>query len=117
MYSLPVNHGTPGGPFRANIIGRAKRSGVVDYRAATDAFAGQQSDAVIGSSRSTAFGIQALISAEFRAVEIGVVVIAAGLENENVFSSAGQHGSGSASSGAGTDHANFAGEIQYLAGE
>ena len=76
------------GPFRAYVIGRAKGSGVVDYRAATNAFASQQSDAVIRGRRGAAFGIQALVAAELRAIEIRVIVIAASLKNDNIFSSA-----------------------------
>ena len=60
------------------------------------------------------FGVQAFEAAEFAAVEVGIVVVAAGFENDHFVSSGGKDGSGYTAAGAGADDAYIAGESRLL---
>src|SRR5882724_7927258 len=99
------------GPFRSNVVGRSKRRAVVDDRRPAETFAGEQADTVIFGGGETRFAVQPLKTTKLRAVEIVVIVITAGLENDHVFPCYGENGGGSAAAGSGTYDANFTGQI------
>src|SRR6266403_59799 len=99
------------GPFRSNVVGRSKRSAVVDDCRSAEAFTGKQADAVIGGGGETCFAVQPLKTTKLRAVEIFVIVITASLENDHIFPRRGENRGGSTAAGAGTYDANFAGQI------
>src|SRR5882724_7794345 len=99
------------GPFRSNVVGRSKRRAVVDDRRSAEAFTGKQADAVIFGGGETRFAVQPLKTAELRAVEIFVIVITAGLENDHILSCCGENRGRRAAAGSGTHDANVAGQI------
>src|SRR6266436_3767457 len=99
------------GPFRSNVVGRSKRSAVVDDRRSAEAFAGKQADAVIGGGGETCFAVQPLKTTKLRAVEIFVIVITSSLENDHILTRCGDNRGRSAAAGSGTHDANFAGQI------
>jgi hypothetical protein len=84
------------GPFRSNVVRRSKRRAVIDDRGAAETFAGQQSHAVIRRGGKATFRIKISKAAELRAVKIRVIVIAAGFENDYIFSSCRENGRGGA---------------------
>src|SRR6266478_6359722 len=99
------------GPFRSNVVGRSKRSAVVDDCRSAQAFTGKQADAVIGGGGETCFAVQPLETTKLRAVEIVDIVITASIENDHIFPRRGENRGGSTAAGAGTSDANFAGQI------
>src|SRR5882724_5034029 len=99
------------GPFSADVVGRSKRRTVVDDCRAAEAFAGKQTDAVIGGGGETRFGVETLKTAELGAVEVVVIVITAGLKNDNVLPCRSKNGRGGAAASAGTNDANVTRQI------
>src|SRR6266436_699606 len=99
------------GPFRSNVVGRSKRSAVVDDRRSAKTFAGEQADAVIFGGGETRFAVQPLKTAKLRAVEIFVIVITSSLENDHILTRCGDNRGRSAAAGSGTHDTNVAGQI------
>src|SRR5712664_3256540 len=63
------------GPFRSNVVGRSKRSAVINDGRPAEAFTGKQADAVIGGGGETRLTVKPLKTAKLGAVEIFVIVI------------------------------------------
>ncbi len=97
-----------GCPLRAHVVRRPERGRVVDGRAAAEAGAGQQPDALIGGRHAAAGRVQPPVALELAAVEVLVVVVAAGLEDDDVQPGGRQHGRGGAAARARADHAHVA---------
>jgi hypothetical protein len=87
------------GSLSSNIVGRSKRSAVIDDRASAKTFAGEQSHAVIGSGGKARFRIEISKAAEFSAVEIDIIEIATGFDYDNVFPRSDKNCCGSAAAG------------------
>lgn len=65
---------------------------------------------MIGSRGEAAFRIKALKTAKLGAVEVGVVKIAAGFEDNDILPRCREHRGGRTSTGARADDANIAGQ-------
>ena len=79
------------GPLLAHVVGRPERGRVVDGRAAAEAAARQQADALVVRRGAPAVHVHAAVALELAAVEVLVVVVAARLEHDHVEAGRRQH--------------------------
>ncbi len=69
---------------------------------------------MIGSRGGTALSYKDVVPGEFRAIEVGVIVISACFENDHIFPGADENGGGSSPTGTRADNANVAREFGVL---
>src|SRR5579862_7638090 len=77
------------GPFFADVVRCTEGRGVIHHGAAAQAFAGKHANAVIAGGSEAAFGVKALEALQLGAVKVGIVVVAAGFENNHFFAGGG----------------------------
>ena len=102
-------------PLLQHLVGSAKRGRVVDDRAAAEAGACDQPDALVVGRRSAAATVEAAQAGPLGAVEIAFRPVAARLEHDDVQSGRGEHCRRNAATGARTDHADVAVQLELAA--
>ena len=95
-------------PLLAHRGGRAQAVGPVDRRPAAQRGRGEQVDVEVGGRRRAAAPEQLLERGQLEAAEVGLVVVAARLEHDDVVPGLGQHAGDQTAAGAGADDAHVA---------
>ena len=108
----PSPAGKPTLPLRSDVVGRPERRRVVDDRAAAEAGAGDQADALVVGRRRPATAVEAPEAGPLGAVEVALRPVAARLEHDDVQPRRREHGRGDAPARARADHTDVALQLQ-----
>ena len=102
-------------PLLEHVVGGAERGRVVDDRAAAEAGAGDQADALVVGRRSAAAAVEPPERGSLDAVEVPFRPVPALLEHDDVEARRGEHGRRDAAARSGADDADVALELELAA--